>query len=432
MTRRGALAARPGDVTDRAGDTATSRIVRVADLAGEDLAAWQALADAAVEPNPYFEPAMLGAAARGMGGGRDVLAVVVADERGWLAFLPYETVGRGRLWPARHASLDGPFIERFAALRAPLLDATRPRLAADALVAALHARRRTLGHAVDLPLLRASGRATELLLEALGRAGMPVREWDRISRGALVPGGASGSGPGHASGLGALPVLAPESMAGPGSTAGLRSAVEEGVVLGPWLSASRRKNLRRGRRHLVDELGGDLRIVDVTAEPDVIEQFLDLEAAGWKGDRSRGGEARRVVPGAADWFTGLVEAYRERGEARVLRVGPEVEPVYLAVRVRRVGVVFAISDAYDPARSAASPGAWGRILGMRLLADEPETLLVDSCVDPRRYPDETRLYPDRTELVSITCAVGAWPSRALLVAIKAAGRVRRRVRALRG
>lgn len=205
-----------------------------------------------------------------------------------------------------------------------------------------------------------------------------------------------------------------------------------GDVLGPQLSASRRKNLRRGRRHLVDELGQELRIVDATAEPGIVEQFLDLEAAGWKGDRAKGGEARRVVPGAAEWFMGLVETYRERGEAHVLRVGPPGAPVYLAVRVRRDGVVFAISDAYDPAWSAHSPGAWGRLLGMRLLAEMPGTVLVDSCIDPRRYPDETLLYPERVDLVSVTCAVGSWPSRVLLSAIVAAGRGRRWVRERRG
>lgn len=389
-----------------AGADVASRIVRVADLGAEDLAAWQRLADSSLEPNPYFEPAVMGAAARGLGGGRAVMALVVADGSGWLAFLPFETVGRNRLWPARHASLDGPFVERFAALRAPLVDAARPRLAVEALVEALRARRRALGQAVDLPLLRASGETTTLLLEAFARAGMPVREWDRISRGAFVPGRGPRTGPGQ--------------------------EAEAGDVLGPQLSASRRKNLRRGRRHLVEELGQELRIVDATDEPDVVEQFLDLEAAGWKGDRAQGGEARRVVPGAAEWFMGLVETYRERGEAHVLRVGPSGAPVYLAVRVRRDGVVFAISDAYDPAWSAHSPGAWGRLLGMRLLAETPGTVLVDSCIDPRRYPDETLLYPDRVDLVSITCAVGAWPSRVLLSAIVAAGRVRRWVRERRG
>ncbi|WP_354509541.1 GNAT family N-acetyltransferase [Oerskovia enterophila] len=379
-----------------AGAEVASRIVRVADLGAEDLAAWQRLADSSLEPNPYFEPAVLGAAARGMGGGRAVMALVVADGSGWLAFLPFETVARNRLWPARHASLDGPFVERFAALRAPLVDAARPRLAVASLVAALHARRRALGQAVDLPLLRASGETTTLLLGAFARAGMPVREWDRISRGALVPG------------------------------AGDRDE------LGPDLSASRRKNLRRRRRHLEEELGEELRIVDATAEPGIVEQFLDLEAAGWKGDRAQGGEARRVVPGAAPWFSGLVEAYRERGEAHVLRVGQAGAPVYLAVRVRRDGVVFSISDAYDPAWSAHSPGAWGRLLGMRLLAEMPGTVLVDSCIDPRRYPDETLLYPDRVDLVSVTCAVGSWPSRVLLSAIVASGRVRRWVRERRG
>lgn len=382
----------------------------MADLGADDLAAWQRLADSSLEPNPYFEPAVLGTAARGMGGGRAVRALVVADGSGWLAFLPFETVGRNRLWPARHASLDGPFVERFAALRAPLVDAARPRLAVASLVTALHARRRALGQAVDLPLLRASGETTTLLLDAFARAGMPVREWDRISRGAFVP----------------VPVLVPGQGPGAGQEA------EAGDVLGPHLSASRRKNLRRGRRHLVEEHGQELRIVDVTDEPDVVEQFLDLEAAGWKGDRAKGGEARRVVPGAAAWFTGLVEAYRERSEAHVLRVGAAAEPVYLAVRVRRDGVVFSISDAYDPAWSAHSPGAWGRLLGMRLLAEVPGTVLVDSCIDPRRYPDETLLYPDRVDLVSVTCAVGSWPSRVLLSAIVAAGRGRRWVRERRG
>ncbi|MEK8227877.1 hypothetical protein NKG05_19895 [Oerskovia sp. M15] len=71
-----------------------------------------------LEPNLYFEPAVLAVAAREMGGGREVMAVVVALGARWIAFLPFESVPRNRLWPLRHASLDGPFIERFAALRA--------------------------------------------------------------------------------------------------------------------------------------------------------------------------------------------------------------------------------------------------------------------------------------------------------------------------
>lgn len=378
------------------GTTARHRVVTIADLGAEDLAAWQDLADRALDPHPYFDPVLLGGAARLLGGGRGVRAVVVERDGRWVALLPFERVPRDHRWPLPHASLDGPVIERYAALRTPLLDAGAPRDAARDLVAALHACRRALGHVVDLPLQRADGPAEHVLREALARAHVPVRVWDVVERGALRP-----------------PAPA-EPLAG--------------------VSRSRRRGLERRRRRLAALLGAEPVAVDAADDPGVVETFLDLEAAGWKGDPARGGEARRVVPGAAAWFGDALRHYLARGEAVLPRLGPAGSPAYLAVRVRRGATVYALSDAYDPALADGSPGAWGRLLGMRLVLTPGEgdaagrdaaVTMLDSCTDPRRYPGETTLYPDRTTVVGWSCAVGAWPSRALLRGLVAAGRARR-------
>ena len=64
-------------------------------------------------------------------------------------------------------------------------------------------------------------------------------------------------------------------------------------------SRKRRKDLARCRRRLEEELGTEPALRREAADDESIEQFLDLERSGWKGDE---GTAFASDPAHADLF----------------------------------------------------------------------------------------------------------------------------------
>ena len=86
-----------------------------------DLDRWRALAEAAVEPNPFFEPAFVTGAAQHLpDAGASLL--VVEDAGRWLACLPVPRGAVGRVVPVLRT-----WRHPYCFLGTPLLDAEPPR-----------------------------------------------------------------------------------------------------------------------------------------------------------------------------------------------------------------------------------------------------------------------------------------------------------------
>lgn len=142
-------------------------------------------------------------------------------------------------------------------------------------------------------------------------------------------------------------------------------------------SASSRKKLRQYRRRLAEQ--GEVATTRHTTPAEVtaaLEEFLALEAAGWKG---RAGTA--VLNDAAD--TGFVRAafprMAETGDARIEVLRLDGKPAAIQILARAGRGFFTWKIAYDEALRDYSPGVLlVEDYTAALLAD-PSVAFLDSC-----------------------------------------------------
>ena len=143
------------------------------------------------------------------------------------------------------------------------------------------------------------------------------------------------------------------------------------------LSASSRKKLRQHRRRLAEM--GVLESTTIT-EPEAVgravEDFLKLEAAGWKG---REGTALLCNPPDATFTREMMAALAPHGDAWVHALTLDGAPMSMQIVLRAGSTAFTWKTAYDEQLRDFSPG-------MLLLEDytaaflaDPGIVAVDSC-----------------------------------------------------
>ena len=143
------------------------------------------------------------------------------------------------------------------------------------------------------------------------------------------------------------------------------------------LSASTRKKLRQHRRRLAEKGALEATII---AEPEAVgravEDFLTLEAAGWKG-RER--SALLCNPRDAAFTREIMAALAPHGEAWIHALTLDGVPVSMQIVLRAGATAFTWKTAYDERLRDFSPG-------MLLLEDytsaflaDPRIATVDSC-----------------------------------------------------
>jgi CelD/BcsL family acetyltransferase involved in cellulose biosynthesis len=299
---------------------------------------WQSLADRALAPNVFLEPAFALAAAPVFG--RDVGAGLI-----WSRAAPCRLLG---LFPAR--------IERrrygvalpvmvgwthpFAPLGTPLIDR-------DAGTAAISAWLDHLASRPDLPRL--------LLMPYLPVAG-PVAQ---AFAGALaLRGGRSIALSAHQRAL-----LAP--------------AADRGHYLDHAIGHKKRKELRRQRKRLAQ--AGTL-ASDIVREPSAVAaalgDFLKLEAAGWKG---RAGTAARTDERVRAFMEAAVTALARGGKAQVARLSAGGAPIAAIVTLRSGATAWCWKIAYDESYARYSPGVQLLLEATQALLDDPGIAAADSC-----------------------------------------------------
>jgi CelD/BcsL family acetyltransferase involved in cellulose biosynthesis len=171
------------------------------------------------------------------------------------------------------------------------------------------------------------------------------------------------------------------------------------------LSASSRKKLRQYRRRLAEK--GQLKTRHLTAPDDVraaFEQFLALEAQGWKG---RTGTALVNDPHDAAIARAMVAALALEGAASIFTLSLDGRPVSMQIVLRAGTMAFTWKTAYDEAFGDFSPG-------MLLLEDYTAALLedrqvgaVDSCAfDATSY---MATWMERRRVADVWIGVGQDP-----------------------
>lgn len=135
------------------------------------------------------------------------------------------------------------------------------------------------------------------------------------------------------------------------------------------LSSASRKKLRQHRRRLEEKGTLELKVWSATeAVGQAFEDFLRLEAAGWKGKR---GSALLCDLAEATFARGMLAALAERGNAAVYALYLNDKPVSMQIVLRAGPVAFTWKTAYDEAMHDFSPG-------MLLLEDYTKAFLADN------------------------------------------------------
>jgi len=334
--------------------------------------AWEELAAAALEPNVFYEHWMLLPALEAFGAGKDINVVLV------LIHDPHN--------PDAPAKLGGLFpleqIPRYRKLMVSVLSLWQ------------HA------HCyVCTPLVRADA-ARECMVEFF--------QW-------LRSGGANAS------------LLELRCISGDGrfhkllvdlsNELGLRSCITNIFTRGLWrerndentlpesaVPGELRRRLRRKERRLSER--GRVEHLAMRPEDDIgrwIDEFLRVEASGWKGQR---GSALASSEGDRRYFTEIATSAFRRG--RLLMLGLNFDGLPIARRCAFVAGEgsFAFKTAYDEEFADFSPGAILEMDSIRQLQTLPAVRWMDSCATPDNVL-VNRLSNDRKTIQSLAVGGGA-------------------------
>lgn len=344
---------------------------RVSALGEPEREQWRALAERAVEPNPFLEPELLVPAVEQLDGGARVEMLVVRDGERWLGCVAVRTQPKwSSLWLPAVRTWRNPY----GFLDIPLVDRDALPAVAEALAGAVRA---WPGRAFLVVEHGSDGPIADALLSARRRGPRPLA-FARAQRAALF-----------------------------------RRSQDDYVS--SFVSGKRRRELGRTRRLLERETGGVVRLVDATDDPAATDRFLALEGAGWKG---RAGTALASDPAHERFLRRAAAGFAARGRLRMLelRCGEQVVAALLCVVAGRT--LFTLKIGYDETLASGAPGVLLLVDVASWFHAQADLDRVDSCADPD-HPTINRLWPDRRPLVSLVLPAAGPLGRA---AVAVAGR----------
>jgi CelD/BcsL family acetyltransferase involved in cellulose biosynthesis len=349
-----------------------------------DLGAWRELAASAAEPNPFIEPDFALAAHKHLG--RDDVGLLIAENRtGWAACLPVRKALRWRKLPVLAlASWSHPY----CFLGTPLVSPDRADAALGALVERGLRERRVTGLFLDW--LGDDGPVASTLGAVFRDRDLAVVRYERFERAAL-------------------------------------RRRPEPTYLADTLRGHRRRELQRLRRALGDKLGDVLTVRDRSQEPDAFDDFLRIEASGWKGHK---GTALAAQAGHADFFRAVCSAYARNGRLQLLELAAAGRAVALKCNLVTNGTVFCFKIAYDAEYARYSPGLQLERDMVDLFHSRTELSSMDSCATPNNQMIN-RLWPDRRPITTIFVANRGALGAAARQGIAAAAAIRERLQARR-
>jgi hypothetical protein len=348
------------------------RSVPLGDVTEADESAWRALAARALEPNPALEPEALRAAAACLPSWRELPLLVVTDgEDMVLCALARPTRRWHRLpVPALTSHPEDGAVPIFVVLGAPLVDPVRAEPAIAALLSALktgevrpHGGRRAA--LITLERWRADGALAAAWARTCEHLSLPVAVFDRWER----------------------PVL-----------------LREGALAEGWpapLGERRIAELERRRRRLARAVGGPVEWRDRSGEKAAVDDFVRLEAGGWKGaaGTALAADARRT--GAFTEACG-----RWAADGRLVMLGLEAAGTVLAVRcaVRSGRGYFLVKSTYDQRYARFAPGLLLQLATAEHFLSATDASWMDPCCAPSNtfFP---AFLPHRLAVASATTAL---------------------------
>ena len=193
----------------------------------------------------------------------------------------------------------------------------------------------------------------------------------------------------------------------------LKSGLSGDDYLNGSLSKKRLKEYRRLRSRLAEK--GDLTFEVIGAPHELelaLEQFLTLEAAGWKGRR---GTAMGSNQSGRRYLEALAGTAGQNGGLQVVRVALDGKPIAMALLLSSGRRAFLWKIAYDEMLAAYSPGVLLILELTRKILNEKLFDMVDSCAIAN-HPMIDRIWRERVAIEDLVIT----PSRTLAPAVFAA------------
>jgi CelD/BcsL family acetyltransferase involved in cellulose biosynthesis len=313
--------------------------------------AWEELAAASVEPNPFYEPWMLLPALRSFARREHVeVALVFRGDLLCGLFPIVHRRGRAGLWRHPYCYLTAPLLRRGCERAA--IHCWLDTLAARAAVVRLE----------DVP---GDGCVRLHLVDELNE-----RKW---------------------------PALVSEAY----TRAVLRRGPSAEEFLSRALAGKRRKEFRRQRTRL-SELGGlTTEELPPGADPAPwVDEFLDLEAQGWKG--------REGVDSMRDrtFVQQMAAGAARKGKLQMLALRLDGRPVAMKMNLVGGEGAFAFKITFDEGFSRFSPGVLLELDNVERAHQLPALRWMDSCAAPNRFMIN-HLWPDRREMQTVFFSTGS-------------------------
>ena len=329
---------------------------------------WRALAARALEPNVFYEPSFALAAAPVFG--RDAGAGLV-----WSAGAAPRLVG---FFPARlerrRYGIVLPVLLGWTNPYAPLGTPLVNRDAATAVIAAWFdhlAGHPELPNIVLLPYLPQQGALAQALDQAVAARGGKQASLARQQRALLAP---------------------KDQRVG---------------YLDRAIGRKKRKELRRQRKRLAE--GGVVMRGTAGAPATVanaLDDFLALEAGGWKG---RAGTAARANRDLRNFFETALAQLAGEGKARIDRLFIDARAIAAIIVLRSGASVWCWKIAYDESFARVSPGVQLLADVTQALLDDPAIARADSCAS-ENHPMIDHVWRERLPLASRLISVTPGPS----------------------
>jgi CelD/BcsL family acetyltransferase involved in cellulose biosynthesis len=338
------------------------RFITVRELSAGDERSWRELGARAVEPNPFYEPDCVIPAALHLAYGAEIGLVVAEDDGRFMACIPFRCTSR---WKMRYPVVTSQ-VRRMNYLGTPLVDGSAGVGAVAALMAGLAERRRPgRGRILVLEAVAGDGPVAGLLRAAASQLSYPLSEIDSYERGLLRR----------------KPDASYERIH----------------------SSKARYNLRRQRRQLSEHCGGsEVTLVERTNDPSAIDDYIALEASGYK---ARTGVAMTTVPGEPEYFTDMCKRFSAAGRLHVLALEAGGRTVAMEIWVRGGGGLFLIKISYDEECARFGPGVLLQISAMQHFHDHTDAQWIDTCTSEHNEI-LLRLYPERRKVEALCVVLG--------------------------
>jgi hypothetical protein len=372
--------AKPKEGQRSSGVTMKTRLIKASDISSEDEARWRSLAERALEPNPYAEPDFFLVSSRHFEGYTHATLVVAEEGSEFRAVLPIAAIGKRRLPPRRVAETRSSPTAVFG-VGTPLIDSSKPELSAGGLMEALGnaGKNDNWPGIVSLERLRTEGPVFGLLRTVCGERNLPFL---------------------------------------------IRDQWEYGVATraGEWsnpVQGKRRKEIERRLRQLAKETGEEVTLVDRGQDPAAVEDFLKLEASGWKS--GPGGGAFALRPDTAAWFHEWSQRWGATDRVTALTLCVGGSPVAMQYSVRAGEGIFCFRVGNDDSYARYGPGTGLFYRSLSYLHDKTDAAWFEAPTDRDNW--SLHLLPERRTLSNVLIGTGGLLDRTLVSAVPALEKV---------